>query len=134
VIIIRKILINTYLLNQNTKEKTSYKHIHGFNDHNNGIITYKELDLESTNVTIKYQKDIIEMIRENEKMHMQLSFDLNDQTKGVIHIKELNANIDIYINTKKISITKNNIFINYDLKLGNDNLSPYELAIDFEEV
>lgn len=72
-------------------------------------IKYKEKD----NTTVLYNYKENHLRRENDKLRLSFLFINNKQTKGTIFIKDLNKELIILIDTKKIIKENNNIEIEY---------------------
>ena len=91
----------------------------------NGIISYKESD--NTCVYIDITKD--ELIRENDNLFMKYGFIENRRSYGSLHIKDLNKEVEIEIDTKKIIKENNKYYVEYKI---DDNEFVYELTYEEE--
>lgn len=87
---------NTYLINHDINKK---------------IIFYTEKD--KTITTYNYKDNVL--IRDNEKMHLQYNFKINEKTTNIINIKELNNTFTIELFTKSIYKDSNKLKIVYTI-------------------
>lgn len=85
---------------------------------------YVDNDKEKTVNIYDYKNNILK--RDNKEIYLELKFELNKKTKGVMEIKELNKKIDLDIETKMLSITDKLIEIKYML---NDEEFLYKIEV-----
>lgn len=86
------------------------------------VIKYKDED----NSTVIYNYKKRKLTRDNEKIKIEYIFNLENETTGLILIKELNKTISLSIITKEIVENNNNIEIEF--KLDND-LFKYRIEV-----
>ena len=86
------------------------------------VIKYKDDD----NSTVIYNYKKRKLTRDNEKIKIEYLFNLENETTGLILIKELNKTISLSIITKEIVENNNNIEIEF--KLDND-LFKYRIEV-----
>lgn len=82
---------------------------------NDNIIEYKEPDNTSSRLDRKENK----LIRDNEKLHMEFHFCLNNITNNTIILKDLNYTLDVLIETKKITNELDKYLVEYEI-INND--------------
>ena len=95
-----------------TKEQTienKYKAIFFFFSN---IIIYQEEDKTKNQFDLRN----LRLRRENENLWLEYLFNEQEKTKGIIKIKELNQNLQVNIQTKKINQQNKNIEIEYQLE------------------
>lgn len=73
------------------------------------ILKYKEED--TTTVIYNYKNN--ELLRENNDLRLNIIFQKNKETKGNMYIKDIDKELNISVNTKKIIKRNNNIEIEY---------------------
>jgi hypothetical protein len=71
----------------------------------------KYLEDNKTTTTYDYNNQLL--TRENKELKMRYTFNLKDKTQGSIFIKELNKELNVEIETKKIERKDNNIKIKF---------------------
>jgi hypothetical protein len=86
------------------------------------ILKYKEKD--HTIVHFYYDKNILE--RENNNLKLRYIFKENEITKGIIHIKEYNKDLEVDITTKSIKQKNDSLEIDYIIE--NDEYH-YQLEV-----
>jgi hypothetical protein len=91
----------------------------------NGIISYKESD--NTYVYLDTTKN--ELIRENDNLFMKYGFIENRRSNGMIHVKDLNKEIEIEIETEKIINEENIYYVEYKI---DENKFIYKLIYEEE--
>ena len=75
------------------------------------IIKYKEDD--STTVIYNYSKH--KLIRENNEIKIEYIFSKDNNTKGLLYIKELDTTVEITIKTSIIEEEKINTYIEFEI-------------------
>ena len=91
----------------------------------NGIISYKESD--DTCVYLDITKN--ELIRENDNLFMKYGFIENRRSKGKLHIKDLNKEVELEIETKKIINQEKTYYVEYKI---DENEFIYKLTYEEE--
>lgn len=86
------------------------------------ILKYKEKD--HTIVHFYYDKNILE--RENNDLKLRYIFKEKEKTKGIIHIKEYNKDLEVDITTKSIKQKNDSLEIDYIIE--NDEYH-YQLEV-----
>lgn len=76
--------------------------------------TLKYIENKETTVIFSYLKNIL--IRENNELRMEYSFNENKKTKGIILVKEYNQEINVEVDTKSIKKENNNIEIDFNVE------------------
>lgn len=122
-----KIRINSSIINEVDNKKTIVKTI-GIKENNK--ISYND---NKVNVTILINDNKINMTREEKEYILKLNFDCNNDTKGTYLIEEIGT-LEIEIKTKNLKITMNNVYIEYELKLGEEYLGIYKYNLEFEVI
>jgi hypothetical protein len=89
------------------------------------VISYQE----KTGTFSYFDIDKYELIRENDQVFMKCLFVENKKTNGIITVKDINQDLEIEINTKKIIKEDNKYHIEYQIE---DDFFIYE--IEFMEV
>lgn len=90
-----------------------------------GIISYQESD--KTYVYLDITKN--ELIRENDNLFMKFGFIENRRSNGIIHIKDLNKEVDLEIETQKIINEENTYYVEYKI---DENKFIYKLTYEEE--
>lgn len=85
-------------------------------------LKYKEE--ENTTVVFSYLDKTL--VRENNELRMDYTFDLNKETIGRIYIKELNKKLEIKIKTTKLKIENNDIEVSF---IVEDNKFNYKVEV-----
>ena len=122
-----KIRINSSIINEVDNKKTIIKTI-GIKENNK--ISYND---NKVNVTILINDNKIIMTKEEKEYILKLNFDCNNDTKGTYLIEEIGT-LEIEIKTKNLKITMNNVYIEYELKLGEEYLGIYKYNLEFEVI
>lgn len=125
----KKIKIQGHLKKKGIEEGNTKYNLNG--TINNNMISYVEKD--KTKISLSFNKDSVELTRENEEIEMFLFFKEDEETDGIYKIKELDLNIPITIFTDKLEITKNSILIKYYLTLDIEDLGLFEYFIEYKE-
>lgn len=86
------------------------------------IIKYKSED----NTTEIFDYTNNKLTRENSELRMDYVFDLNEETKGIVFVKELNRELEVNIKTNKIERNKNDIEIEFVVE---DNTIKYHIEV-----
>lgn len=87
----------------------------------NDIISYQENN--NTYVYLDINKN--ELIRENDQMLMKYVFNENRRSKGIINIKDINKDLELEIETKKLIKKDNYYYVEYKIE---ENKFIYELS------
>ncbi len=90
-----------------------------------GIISYKESD--NTCVYLDITKN--ELIRENDNLFMKYGFIENRRSNGMLHIKDLNKEVEVEIETQKIINQENTYYVEYKI---DENKFIYKLTYEEE--
>ena len=85
---------------------------------------YIDDDLEKTVNIYDYKNNILK--RDNEKIYLELKFDMKKKTIGTLEIKDLNKKIELDIETKKLIKNDKLIEIRYIL---NDEEFIYKIEV-----
>ena len=85
---------------------------------------YIESDDEKTVNIYDYKNNILK--RDNEKIYLELKFDMKKKTIGTLEIKDLNKKIELDIETKKLIKTDKLLEIRYIL---NDDEFIYKIEV-----
>ena len=81
-----------------------------------GILLNNELKYyEENNTKVVFNYDNNHLIRTNDELRMDFTFDLKKKTKGKIEIEELDKELEVEINTKRIERQDNNILLDYSI-------------------
>lgn len=86
------------------------------------VIKYKSED-KTTEV---FDYNNYKLTRENSELRMDYVFDLNNDTKGTVFVKELNRELEINIRTKKIERNNTDIEIEFVVE---DNTIKYQIEV-----
>lgn len=86
------------------------------------IIKYKSED----NTTEMFDYTNNKLIRENSELRMNYIFDLNNETKGTVFVKDLNRELEVNIKTNKIERNKNDVEIEFVVE---DNTIKYHIEV-----
>lgn len=78
------------------------------------------IEKDKTTTTYNYKDNILK--RDNDKINLEFTFNLNELTKNSINIKELNNTMEVDIITKEITHTDKILKIVYEM---NDSLFTY---------
>jgi len=95
----------------------------------NGYYEDNKLKFCEKDVSVIFDKDSKELVRENDEMLMHFSFDILNVTDSVVTLKEVNSSINLPIRTNNISISNNEIIIEYTLLTDNRNIK-YEINME----
>ena len=124
-----KIKINGYFKNSNLNNIINYN-CYGIK--NNNEIEFKN-DLDKINICIENHKILFK--RENPDIIMNYEFILNKSTKNnVYRLKKENLEISFEINTIKLEITENKIFVIFNILEINNNFCNYKLSLNYKVV
>ena len=99
-----KIKINIFIKNAETNYE--YETTGIINDN-----TIKYIEEDNTKTTYNYDNN--HLTRTNKDLQMDIIFDLNKETEGIIRIENINKSIPLRVKTNKIERKKNNILIEY---------------------
>ena len=81
-----------------------------------GILLNNELKYyEENNTKVVFNYDNNHLIRTNDELRMDFTFDLKKKTKGKIEIEELDKELEVEIKTKRIERQDNNILLDYSI-------------------
>jgi hypothetical protein len=114
----------------NSENETTTTETTGKYDVENNKIFYEEEDLE---IIVDILKDCVKMNRRNEDYDLNLSFDLREKPKCSYKVKSIGLDIELTVDTKKLEITKNYIYIEYLLKNEETNIGMFEYKLMFWE-
>lgn len=118
-----RIRVISYL--RNITEKKELK-TDTFGIKNKNKISYHHDDMI---VKIEIKDKSIHMTRENQNFSHTFEFKLNAETTSEYYIKEYNTSLEVKVLTTKLSISDNNISINYTIKDSNEE---YSYILDME--
>lgn len=71
--------------------------------------------MEEDNTTVVYNYTKHRLIRENNELKIEYVFSIENNTKGLLYIKELNKTMEINIKTKKIEEENINSYIEFEI-------------------
>lgn len=86
------------------------------------VIKYKSED----NTTEVFDYNNYKLTRENSELRMDYVFDLNNDTKGTVFVKELNRELEVNIKTKKLERNNTDIEIEFVVE---DNTIKYQIEV-----
>lgn len=121
-----KIKINSSL---KTNEGTVLKELVGLFQDNK--IVYQE---DNIDVTILIGDNTIKMNRAAADYLIEINFASDQTTKGIYDIKSHKINMDLEVKTNILKINSNTIFIEYELKLNNEDMGVFSFEIKYEVI
>lgn len=97
----------------------------------NNIIVYQENNI---NVTLLIKDNKIKMSRIADDYDIELDFALDQIAKGIYDIKKHKIKMDLEVKTNILEINNNKIFIEYELKLNDENMGIFSFEIKYEVI
>lgn len=94
-------------------------------------IFYQE---DNINVTILVEDNKIKMSRTTNDYVIELNFALDQITKGIYDIKNHNIKMDLEVKTNILEINNNKLFIEYELKLNDEDMGVFSFEIKYEVI
>lgn len=129
-----------------TKRKVfyiKYLSIDLFIKNNDEEFHYNNADckLKNNKYIFKIEKDLYEievdktirLHKENDESIIDFIFDDTIEREGTYYIKELNFYMDALVNTTKYYVSKDEITVNYSLKLQGEEIGDFVLNIKVKE-
>jgi hypothetical protein len=117
------------ILTNSENETTNVEAIGKYNTDTN-TITYTE---EELTVTVAIFKDYVKMNRHNEDYDLNLEFKLNEKIECKYKVGSIGLNIDITVDTKKLEINENYIYVEYSLLNNEMDMGTFEYKLIFWE-
>jgi hypothetical protein len=117
------------ILTNSENETTNVEAIGKYNTDTN-TITYTE---EELTVTVTIFKDYVKMNRHNEDYDLNLEFRLNERVECKYKVGSIGLNIDITVDTKKLEINENYIYVEYSLLNNEMDMGTFEYKLIFWE-
>lgn len=114
----------------NSENETTIIEAVGSIDESNNLIKYKEEELD-VNIIIK--EDSIMVKRHNEDYDLNLEFKLNEKIKCNYEVRSIGLNIDLEVNTMKLEIKENYIYVHYSLHNDKIDMGTFEYKLMFWE-
>lgn len=121
-----KIKINSKISSNNSKALLTS--CNGIKKDN--LITYKD---SSAFINILLSKDSVFIKRENEDFELKLTFKEKQKCPGVCFMKSLNLNLDVMVNTKKLQVNDNNLFIEYELYVKDELSDVFVFKVEWSD-
>ena len=112
--------VELFVTIKNNDKKKEYKTIGIIQDE---IIKYRE----DNDTIVVFDKNNNKLIRENKEYSMNLLFDINNNTTGIIKIHEFNKEVIININTNKIEKEKDRLLLEYKI---DDEIFEYIVEVN----
>lgn len=116
-----KVKLTTFLHTSDNDLK--YSIIGNINDKK---ITYTEQDELKTKVIYDYENNVL--VRENKELYMKYIFNINEQTNGILKIKDLNKILSVIIVTNRIETDNYNLEVSFQVENNN-----FLYKLDIEE-
>jgi len=98
---------------------------------NNNEISFKD---ESDSIKITINNDNIIMIKDDLSSKTTLNFILNKKTDSEYYIKLLNTTIDLKVLTNKLEISKDKIYIEYEIWFDTEYSGKFNYEINIKEM
>ena len=122
-----KIIVNSSVRSTDSKEIIEDKKAIIKDDkityHHNGVTT-----------SVNLSKDMVILSREDEEKRFILKFINKKQTKSFYEIISLNSKMDLIVDTKKLDINSNSLFIKYDLYLNNQFVDSFSYNLEWRDL
>ena len=96
----------------------------------NNILTFKD---EKDSIKLIINNDNITMIKDNLSSKTTLNFILNKKTDSEYEIKLLNTIIDLKVLTNKLEISKERIYIEYEIWFDSEYSGKFKYEINIKE-
>ena len=96
----------------------------------NNIITFKD---EEDSIKLIINNDNITMVKDNLSSKTTLNFILNKKTDSEYEIKLLNTIIDLKVLTNKLEISKERIYIEYEIWFDSEYSGKFKYEINIKE-
>lgn len=117
------------ILKNSENETTNVEAIGKYNSDTN-TITYTE---EELTVTVQILKDHIKINRYNDDYDLNLEFRLNEKVVCKYKVGSIGLNIEITVDTKKLEINENYIYVEYSLSNNGIDMGTFEYKLIFWE-
>ena len=100
-------------------------------DYSNNEITFKDAN---DSIKLIINKDNIIMIKDDLSSKTTLNFILNKKTNSEYFIKVLNTIIDLKVLTNKLEISKDKIYIEYEIWFDTEYSGKFNYEINIKEM
>lgn len=94
-------------------------------------ITYHH---DGITTSVNLSNDMVILSREDNEKRFILKFISKKQTKSSYEIISLNSKMDMMVDTKKLDINSNRLFIKYDLYLNNQFVDSFSYNLEWRNL